>query len=135
VKLWPDALDRLLDHETWQALPRHASWLAKRVAPATDLGPVCDEVRPLRALYLLVPVAPDRDVALRRLHGLDALLALLANGYLTQLLAKESGLLARQLEVFRKVVETTPVYALACPRNLDRLDSVVDAVWSGDGEQ
>jgi hypothetical protein len=135
MKLWPDALQRLFDGSTWEALPRHASWLDKRVAPATDLGAACDEARPLRALYLLVPVTPEGDVAVRRLHGRDALLALLAHGYNAQLLALEPELLARQLEVFRRIAETTPVYALACPRDLGRLSDVVDLIMNGDATE
>ncbi|MEX1254790.1 MAG: hypothetical protein WEE64_10655 [Dehalococcoidia bacterium] len=132
MKLWPDALQHLFDGSTWEKLPRHASWLDKRVAPGSELGEVCDGARPLRALYVLVPVTPEGHVAVRQLHGRDALLALLANGYMAQLLALEPELLAQQLEVFRKVAEMTPVYALACPRDLGRLNEVVDTITTAE---
>jgi hypothetical protein len=128
VKLWPDALERVLDGAEWEGLPRHASWLDKRVAPAVDLGAVWEDQCPLSALYVLVPVAPDCNVATRQLQGTDALVALLSNGYVAQLLTQERELLAQQLEVFRRVAETTPIYAVACPRDAARLGEVVDAI-------
>jgi hypothetical protein len=131
MKLWPHSLASLMGEEAWQALPRHASWLEKRVAPARELGEVCDEARPLRALHVLVPVSAGVRARVTRLHGKNALLALLANGYNAQLLALEPELLAGQLETLQHVAEASPVYAVACPRDLAQLDEVVAAITGG----
>ncbi len=128
MKLWPDALGRLLSGDGWQTLPRHASWLDKRVVPASEVGAVCPEARPLGAIFVLVPTVPESEPAPQPFEGKDALLALVAHGYNAQLLALEPELLANQLDVYRRVAECVPVFALACPRTFDRLNEVVEIV-------
>jgi hypothetical protein len=128
LKLWPDSLDRLVNQVDWQALPRHTSWLEKRVLRDTDLATVGCSARPLAALIALSPTGPDSNIELRRLRGREALLALVAHGYNVQLLAQEPGLLSRQLSIFSRIAESTPVYVIRYPRTFERLGEVADAI-------
>jgi len=128
LKLWPDALGHFVDDGDWRRLPRHASWLDKRVLPAADLGSVCGSARPLAALFVLSPTGPDGDVEVTRLRGKEALLALVAHGYNAHLLALEPEVLVGQLNLFSRLVGSTPVYVIRCPRALERLNEVADAV-------
>lgn len=128
LKLWPDMFERFLRHLDWEALPQHVSWLEKRVVPAADLGGVCPSARPLAALFLLAPAAPDSEIEVQRLHAKEALLALVANGYNAPHLKLEPDLQAGQLDLFGRIVEATPVYVIRSPRTFDRLDELADAI-------
>lgn len=128
VKLSPDGLERFLSHVDWRAFPRQVSWLEKRVVSAADLGSVCRSARPLAALFLLSPAGSDSEIEVKPLRAREALLALVANGYNARLLSLEREFQARQLEVFSRIVQTTPVYAIRCPRTLERIDEVANAM-------
>ncbi|MHB8376265.1 MAG: hypothetical protein ACYDEB_04845 [Dehalococcoidia bacterium] len=127
MKLWPDALDRVLRYPDWEALPRHASWLEKRVLrarPAACGAPA----RPIGALFVLAPSTPDIPIEVTRLRGRDALVAALSSGYNAHLLSLEPRLLAAQLDVLRVLVKAAPVYLLRYPRAFEHIAEVADAV-------
>lgn len=141
MKLWPDALDGVVGLADWEALPRYASWLEKRVlrldarsSPGRRAA-VCSSAQPLGALFVLWPSTPDSPIERTRLRGRDALMALVANGYNAHLLALEPRLLATQLDLFRTVVRDVPVSVLRYPRSFARIGEVADAVvaWGSAG--
>ena len=141
MKLWPDALDGVVGLADWEALPRHASWLEKRVL-RVDARPAAGRVpgarssaQPLGALFVLWPSTADSPIERTRLRGRDALMALVANGYNAHLLALEPRLLAVQLDLFRTLVRDVPVSVLRYPRSFARIAGVADAVvaWGSAG--
>lgn len=145
MKLWPDALDEVVGLADWQGLPRHASWLDKRVLrvdhhpPAGHLAGAATPAWPVGALFMLWPSTPDSPIACTRLRGRDAVMALVANGYNAHLLALEPRLLAAQLDVLRTLARDVPVSVLRYPRSFTRIAEVADAVvaWGsagGDGD-
>jgi hypothetical protein len=130
VKLWPDALAHHLPASDVESLPRHASWLDKRLVKARDLGEVCESEQPLRALFLLAPTREECETAAKRLTGVEALMGLLSQAYNAHLLSLETELLARQSDELARALETVSVYRLRYQRGLERLDGVAEAVLS-----
>ncbi len=128
IKLNPDALERVLEHVGWEELPRHASWLEKRVVRVSETADDRRVARPLAALFVLAPCAPDAAIEITRLHGKDALVALVSSTYNAQLLVREPQLLAGQLDVLRRLAGSASVHVLRCPRSIDRLGEVADAI-------
>lgn len=128
LKLWPGTLEGLLRHMEWREFPRLASWLEKRVVRAGDVGDVCRSARPLAALFLLAPAAPDSEIEVQPLRAREALLALVSQGYNAHLLALEPELQASQLELFGQIVQVTPVYVIRYPWTFERLGEVADAI-------
>ena len=128
LKLWPGTLEGLLHHMEWREFPRLASWLEKRVVRAGDVGDVCRSARPLAALFLLAPAAPDSEIEVQPLRAREALLALVANGYNAPLLTLEPDLQASQLELFGRIVQATPVYVIRYPWTFERLGELTDAI-------
>ena len=128
LKLWPDMLEHFLHHLDWKTLPPHVSWLEKRVVRAADVGDVCRSARPLAALFLLAPAAPDSEIEVKPLHAREALLALVANGYNAPLMTQERELQAGQLDLFGRIVQATPVYVIRYPWTFEHLGEVADAI-------
>jgi hypothetical protein len=128
LKLWPDSLECFLPEANWPAFDRHVSWVEKRLVSPEQLGAYSPEGRPIAALFVLVPVAPESSLKVERLRGSDAIVALLANVYHARLLSREPDILSGQLETMSRVASRLPVYAIACPRSFERLEETAGAV-------
>jgi hypothetical protein len=128
LKLWPDSLECFLPQADWPAFDRQVSWVEKRLVSPEQLGAYSPEGRPIAALFVLVPVSPEASLKVERLHGSDAIVALLANVYHARLLIREPNVLAGQLETMSRVASRLPVYAIAYPRSFERLQETAGAV-------
>ncbi|HLG11840.1 MAG TPA: hypothetical protein VI876_08780 [Dehalococcoidia bacterium] len=128
LKLWPDAVERLLPRET--ATEAYVSWLPKQSISPVALGGGIAEARPLAALFVLVPIAAPEAPTAQRLHGEQALAALVANSYQAHLLTAEPELMASRLDFLQALLDKAPVYALGCPRSFDRLRETAEVVLS-----
>jgi hypothetical protein len=128
LKLWPDSLERFVPAATGCDLQTYVSWADKRLVPAEGLGLIHEEPAPLGAFVLLSPTPPESPPSLTRLHGNEALLALLASTYRGPLLRREPAVLARQLEAVHAVASAVPVHVLSSPRSLERVDETARAL-------
>lgn len=122
VHLWRDSAARLHQADAGEDATRkqRVEWGA--------LGTRASEPVPLDAVYLLGPVraGPDTQVSRERLAAVPAALALLGQVKIGGLLGPTNA--EALLERCATLADATPVYRLAVPRELDRLDELVRSV-------
>lgn len=128
LKLWPDSLQNLFPDGGWMSFGKWSSDTEKRILPADDLGEVCDGESCLTALFVLVPVDAQSEARAVRLSGMEELVAVLSNSYQAHLLVRETALVSARMDFLGDVIQKVPVYALACPRSLSRLNDIVDSL-------
>lgn len=122
VRLWRDSVERLSVGVASGSERRkaHVGW--------DGLGERAADPVPLSAIYLLHPVRPEGEsrVSRERLSAVRAAVALLGQTKIGALLGRtEAG---RLLDQLASVSSTVPVYRLTVPRELDRLDELVERV-------
>ena len=128
LKLWPDALEKLLPND--RGTQTYVSWLLKQCIAPSALGARGSEARPLKALFILIPIAAEETPMVQPVHGERALIALVANSYQAHLLIGEPELVAQRLDFLQALVRETPVFALGCPRSFERLPMTAELVIS-----
>jgi hypothetical protein len=120
VNLWRDSAQRL------RPAPAGGPDAGKRRIDWTGLGTRAEAPVPLGAVYLLGPVraAPPAEVQRHRLPAVTAALALVGQAKIGALLGPgNAGAMLRQMA---RLANAVPVYRLTIPRELDRIDELVE---------
>jgi len=116
-----DSFARFSDMLPSEAVPSSGK-LTMRARLGDDL--IETRERPLAALYVLRPVAPDAAAARCAMSSIASTMELVRNAKLAKLLWGDES--ERLLRLVAEVSRRVPVYALDVPRDLDLLPEVVE---------
>jgi hypothetical protein len=124
VRLWPDSARALFGRVPGRVM---STWSAKRRLPVEPL----ETSAPIPVGRLFVLADPSRTARASRvmvtpIQGRDAFLALLASTF--QLDLRDIGHSGAVLDRLAALVDRVAVYRLSYPRDLSRLDSVIEAI-------
>lgn len=120
LRLWDDSAAAL--YGAAEALPMLTPTWTKRFADARASFSVTST--PIRAVVLLG--ARDTATHLRRLHGAEAVMAVLARTSVPHLV--DAALRAAELAELARLVETIPIFELRAREDLTALDEVLDTI-------
>jgi hypothetical protein len=131
VLLWRDSADRVAPADVvGDPRPDEDSKISLGLRGS---GVVARRPAPLGAVYLVSPVPPESAETPERvaLGRRDAVMALVGQGKIVRLLG--TRVMSDLLGPMDAVAASTPVYRLRVPRNLDRLEDLVDRLrgWHG----
>lgn len=123
LRMWPDSAEHF--HARSSTLPRVTAGTAKRLL---NMGLANSaEVPRLRAIVLLERSSADVAIAIEKLPGSKALLALIAHGQMAGP-AELLGLGASRMQVFADVLGCVGVYRIRYPTDYVRLPEVCAAL-------
>lgn len=125
LKLYPSSARRLLPGVRGRRMMRSTPKLLFPLGSAQVAGGPAT----LRAMYILVPPRPDGPptrVAIRRLSGRQACLAMIRNTFNSSVLTPDR--LARQFALSVRLATSVPVKAITYPRSFRVLPTVRDAI-------
>ncbi len=126
VRLWPEvALPVYGSERDVDALPRVASYTAKRRVRGNGSWQLADQPVPLERVHLLAE-REDDQVVIERLRPRDALVALLSHTYVLDVSDRDR--LQAQFVSVSRALAAFDVRRLGYPRTLDRLGAVRAAI-------
>jgi hypothetical protein len=116
IGLWPPSVENLWGDA--DALPRQAPPWDKRYVDLVDQGLFQDAPLPIGAVYLLDEREPNARLRIEPLAGTEAMLALIANKYVTRISEREQN--RRDFVLLSELAASVPV------RRITRRDALTD---------
>lgn len=132
IRLWPDGMAETADWPPTYVARIHPDSSKHAVGVPAEKSVPAGRRHPLRQLFLVCSAPDHAPVAVERVSGTAALLALLAHSLLGGA-ARPLGLEARRLGILGDVLCTIPLYRLSYPggtTSLDEACGVVEAMMA-----
>ena len=120
IKLWPESVTAL--GKDLEDLPLLHPNLEKRAMRARTMEK--PQMLPVAGFFVL---DTGEDISLERLSGQEAFLQLLRYTYVTRYLGQKAGSMAH-FKAGQQIIQSTPVYRLRRPRDLNLLPDVISHV-------
>jgi hypothetical protein len=124
VGLWPESVDRLWGNAN--ALPRQTPTWEKRYLDLSVHGFFQDSPLPVGAVYVLADREAKTALRFESLAGTDAVLALIANKYVTRISEREQE--KRDFILLSELATSVPVRRIARSDDLADLYATCDAI-------
>ena len=124
IGLWPDSVERLWGNA--EALPRQTATWAKRRFDLLSEDLYQRTALPIGAVYVLANREPDTVPRFIGLNGTDAVLALIANKYVTRYLEREQN--KRDFILLSELATSVPIRRITRSDALTDLNATCDAI-------
>jgi hypothetical protein len=124
IGLWPESVEHLWGDE--DALPRQTPTWDKRHFDLTDKGLFQDSALSVGAVYLLADREPNAALRIEPLVGTNAVLALIANKYVTRYAEREQG--RRDFVLLSELAASVPVRRVTRNNALTDLNATCEAI-------
>ena len=124
IGLWPQSVKQLWG--SGDALPKQVATWEKRYFDLDGHGLFQDAPLPVGAVYLLAERKPNVAPRIGPLMGTDALLALIANKYVTRYSERDQD--RRDFVLISELAESVPIRHLTCSDTLSDLNATCEAI-------
>ena len=124
IGLWPDSVEYLWGDR--DALPRQVATWDKRHLDLRDVNLFQEGPLPIGAVYILVDRTPQAAPRIEALRGAEAVLALIANKYVTRISEREQN--RRDFVLLSELAASIPVRRITRSDALSDLEATCEAI-------